>query len=94
MPEPKDPRRIAQEEINEALLSLDVGLPGTAERREFQKNQRWVSDTRIRQETRKERRTASIAGIGYGIVGTAVTGIVAWLAGVGQWLLNILTSHR
>ena len=94
MHESKDPRVVAQQEIEETLQSLDVGLPGTDRRREWHRDQQWVSDSRKRQEARKERRIASVAGIGYGVLGTAVTAGVSWLTGAGQWLLSILTSRR
>lgn len=89
-----DPRKVAQEEIAHDMDSANIGRAGSERRIEFITLMQWLEDQKKRQETRKERRAASLAGIGYGMLGTLVTALLTWATGALQWLLSILTSRH
>ena len=96
MPERPDEvaRRIVREELTDAYNDLGVGLPGTKDRRDWLEIQRRVTERIKRLDARKERRTVAMAGIGYGIIGTAVAGGITWMTGTFQWLLSSFTAPR
>lgn len=96
MPERPDDaaRRIIREELTDAYLSLDIGLPGSAERRQWVQDHQRLREQFKRQDASKERRTASLAGLGYGILGTAAGGLLTWATGALQWLLSISTGRN
>jgi len=90
-----DDRPISRRDLRQIMIGacgVDIdnvdSLEAAADRRQ------WVASQKKTQETTKERRIASMAGIGYGIIGTVATAGLSWLTGVGQWLLNTLTSRH
>lgn len=93
-----DPRSIAREEAEQAehriYDGLYVGTPGSDQRAEWLALQRWMAQQKKRRETQKERAVSSLAGIGYGILGTFIAGAVSWVTGILQWVSSILISHR
>lgn len=89
-----DPRKVAQDEIAHDMDAANIGRAGSERRIEFITLVRWLEDQKKRQDTRKERRAASLAGIGYGMLGTIVTALLTWATGAAQWLLSILTSKH
>ena len=95
MPERPDEvaRRIVREEMNELLSNLPIGIAGTEKRDKWLYYQsRLEEQIKIRDAT-KERRRASLAGLGYGIIGTAAGGLLTWATGALQWLLNFSTGR-
>ena len=90
----KDPRGVARDEIAQDMDAAGIGRAGSSRRLRFLDLLQDLEEQKKRQETQKERRTAAIAGIGYGVVGTCVTAGLSWVTGVLQWLLSILTFRH
>lgn len=89
-----DPRVIAREEVGADMDAAGIGRAGSERRLEFISLMQWLEIQKSRQEKRKERHAASIAGIGYGMLGTIATAALTWATGTLQWLLSILTSKH
>lgn len=90
----KSPRDVVRDEIAQDMDAAGIGRAGSERRFRFLEMIQDMEEQKKRQESQKERRTAAIAGIGYGVVGTFVTAAVTWATGVSQWLLSILTSRH
>lgn len=90
----KDTRATARDEIAQDMDAAGIGRAGSERRLQFLDILRDLEEQKKRQTTKKERRVASFAGIGYGVLGTLVTTGVTWMTGVLQWLLSTLTSKH
>ena len=90
-----DDRPITRRELRRELISaLGVDIDDAESLQEHTDRRQWVRDQKKKQETSKERRTASLAGIGYGMIGTIATATITWATGVLQWAQSILTIRH
>ena len=87
-------RRVVREELNDWANDLDLGLPGSERRRQWLNNQRKLEEQIKRQDSAKDRRVSSLAGIGYGVISTLLGLVLAKLAGGVDWLLNFFTVRH
>lgn len=90
-----DDRPITRRDLRRELISsIGVDIDDADSLQEHADRRQWVREQKKKQETRKERRTASLAGIGYGMLGTIATALLTWATGVLQWAQSILTIRH
>lgn len=92
MVEKPDLRALVREEVTNLLETLDIGAPGSDRRRDVLAAIQWAMEQKKRHEALKDRRRASLAGVGWGMVGTIAATAITWATGALQGLWNILTS--
>ena len=90
-----DDRPLTRRELRRELISaLGVDIDDAENLQENADRRQWVRDQKKKQETAKERQRASLAGIGYGMLGTIVTAVITWASGALHWLQSILTLRQ